>query len=101
MAEFYRVREAFAFTDHRGVPRVCSVGEILSSDDPDLRGREALCDKLSDFVSRAPASETASAAPGEVRARRPYKKAALKFQPAPVPPVDPAPAVVVEPESEL
>ena len=99
MAEFYRVREAFTFTSHTGVPRVCTVGEILDGSDPDLKGREQFCEKLSDFVKRTHATETASAAPGEVRAvKRLIKKAAPKPQPAPVP-VEPAP--VAEPESEL
>lgn len=102
MAEFYRVREPFWLTTKQGVPRVCTAGEILSSDDPDLKGREQFCDKLTDFIARTQAAvtETASAAPGEVRAVRRIGRP-RKHQPAPVPTPEPAPVVGDETESEL
>lgn len=92
MAEFYRVREPFALTSRNGVPRICVAGELLAADDPDLKGREQFCEPVASYVERV--SETASAAPGEVRAVSSVRHRRRKVveQPAPV---------VSIPESEL
>ncbi len=116
MADFYRVREAFA----TGI-RVCTAGEILSADDPVLKGREQFCEPVGEYVARvsAAATETASAAPGEVRSVRRGRRAHKSVQPVVQPavrrgrrahksvqpvvqpaPVD-APVVDAESESEL
>ncbi|KQH75590.1 hypothetical protein AO501_25270 [Mycobacterium gordonae] len=81
MADYFRVKEPFAYGN-----AVATAGEIWSSDNPNLKGREQFFEPLADAVTRtaARASETASAAPGEVRARKPLpKKAAPKIHTEP------------------
>lgn len=85
MAEFLRAKEPFSFTSRATkLPRVIPAGEILSSDDPDVKGKEHLFEPVADAVQRATAmrgkaTETASAAPGERRTTtRPPAKAAAK-----------------------
>lgn len=74
MSEYFRVKEAFAYGNAVATP-----GEIWSSDNPAYKGREQFFEPIEDAVTRTAsrATETASAAPGEVRARKsPAKKAA-------------------------
>jgi hypothetical protein len=82
MAQILRPREAFSFTGKTGVPRVLTPNDLVSSDDPDIQGRfEHLLEPVEVSVARTAALETATAAPGETRARRPVKKAAPKPEP--------------------
>jgi hypothetical protein len=67
MADIYRAREAFAFTGKNGVPRVITPGSLISADDPDYKGREHFFEPVEVAATRA--TETASASPGERRAR--------------------------------
>jgi hypothetical protein len=70
MTEVFRAKEPFSFTGHGGVPRIFTPhGEnsLISSDDPDYKGREHLFELAMASANRA--SETASAAPGERRSR--------------------------------
>lgn len=76
MPEYFRVKEAFAYGNAVATP-----GEVWASDNPAFKGREQFFEPLAEAVSRtaARATETASAAPGEVRARKaPAKKAPVK-----------------------
>jgi hypothetical protein len=66
----YAAKEAFTF-DQNGVPRFFSPGTLVSDDDPGYKGREHLFEPVE---VRAAATETATSAPGETRARRPFKK---------------------------
>lgn len=96
MAEFYRVREAFAVGN-----AVYTAGLILSDSNPVVKGREQFLEPIASYVSRIEsATETATSAPGEVRSVRRIGRP-RKHQPAPVPVPDPAPAVGVETESEF
>ncbi|OIN79761.1 hypothetical protein [Mycobacterium malmoense] len=67
MTEVFRATEPFAFTGHAGVPRIIRPGDLVSSDDPDFKGREHLFEPAVAAANRA--AETASAAPGERRIR--------------------------------
>lgn len=69
----WRVKEAFSF-DHQGVPVTMRVGDLLEDDDPRAAGREQFLEPAQEAAQRAagttPAAvETATAAPGERRAR--------------------------------
>ncbi len=78
MSDFYRVKEAFAYGNVVATP-----GEIWASDNPAFKGREQFFEPIADAAVRtaARATETASAAPGEVRVRKvPAKKVAPKLQ---------------------
>lgn len=67
MTEVYRATEPFAFTSVSGVPRVIRPGDLIADTDPDFKGREHLFEPAVAAANRA--TETASAAPGERRAR--------------------------------
>lgn len=67
MSDVFRAVEAFAFTSKSGVPRVITPGALISSDDPDYKGREHLFEPVALAANRA--METASAGPGERRVR--------------------------------
>lgn len=73
MADFYRATEAFAFVDDNGVPWPVTPGTIVAKSDRAYKGRESSFEPVEASVhqsSRAShAVETASAAPGERRAR--------------------------------
>lgn len=64
-----RCRESYAFDTPQGVSRVIRVGDLLDSDDPDVRGREHLFEavEVASARLRGTTSETATAAPGEAR----------------------------------
>lgn len=63
MAEYYRVKEPFAYGNN-----VATVGQIWADDNPAFKGREQFFEPIADAVSRVQgATETATAAPGEVR----------------------------------
>lgn len=62
MADYYRVKEAFAYGEHA----VATPGQIWSGDNPNLKGREHLFEPVEAAAAR---TETASAAPGETRSR--------------------------------
>lgn len=65
----YVAKEAFTF-DENGAPRVFAPGALISDDDPGFKGREHLFEPvIAAAARRAPASETASAGPDEVRVR--------------------------------
>lgn len=63
MAEYFRVKEAFAYGEHN----VATPGQIWSDDNPAYKGREHLFEAVE--VAAARSSETATAAPGENRSR--------------------------------
>lgn len=66
MAEYFRVKEAFAYGEHN----VATPGQIWSSDNPNLKGREHLFEPVEVAAARAVgATETATAGPGEARSR--------------------------------
>lgn len=69
MTEFYRAREAFSLTSKSGLPRVITPGTLISSDDPDYKGREHLFEPVEVSVAHSAAArtETTSAAPGQLR----------------------------------
>lgn len=70
-----RAKEPFSYIDGNGVPRVVSPGQLFDDSDPAVAKRGHLFETVE--VAAARATETASAAPGEVRARKsPAKKAA-------------------------
>ncbi|MGW6121500.1 hypothetical protein ACWFRF_20830 [Nocardia sp. NPDC055165] len=63
-----RAREAFSYTDKSGVPRVVRPGDLVDSDDPDVKGREHLFETVEVAANRAAgAVEQTTAAPGEKR----------------------------------
>jgi hypothetical protein len=72
-------REPFSFTSKDGMPRVFTPGQTIDTGDPDFKGREHLFEPAEDRTARdsdsrasrttARASETATAAPGEIRTR--------------------------------
>lgn len=69
----------------KGVPRHVSVGDLMSESDPGFKGRESLFEKVEVHVENAYArrhglTETASAAPNEVRTVTPPPSS----RPAPV-----------------
>ncbi len=65
----YAAKEAFTF-DQDGAPRVFTPGDLISDDDPGYKGRERLFEPVSVVAARrSGVTETASAAPGEVRHR--------------------------------
>lgn len=68
----YRCREAFSFTDTRGVPRVITAGTLVDSDDPNFTKRLRFFEPVEAAAARMAATETATAAPGELRARAPH-----------------------------
>lgn len=66
-----RAKEPFAYTDTAGVPRMVATGQLFAADDPCVRKRPGLFEPVEVAAARATtstASETATAAPGEVRA---------------------------------
>lgn len=68
----FRAREAFAYTDKQGVPRVIRPGDLVSSDDPNFKGKEHLFETVEVAAARAAGVETATvetttAEPGERR----------------------------------
>lgn len=68
MADVFRAREAFAYTDKQGVPRVVSPGFLISSDDPNYKGKEHLFEPVEAAAARsAGAVEEATAEPGVPR----------------------------------
>ena len=67
----YRCREAFTFTDAQGVPRVITAGVLVDSDNPDYAKRLQFFEPVEAAAARTTATETATAAPGEIRARVP------------------------------
>jgi hypothetical protein len=52
MAEIKRAIEAFAFTDHTGVPRVVTPGVLMSDEDPDYKGKESLFESVEVAAAR-------------------------------------------------
>lgn len=84
MTEVFRALEPFSFTSNSGIPRVVRAGDLVSSEDPDLKGREHLFEPAVAAANRA--AETASAGPGEKRVRT---KPTAPHQPAPEQPKQP------------
>ncbi|MCH9728387.1 MAG: hypothetical protein K0U84_01665 [Actinomycetia bacterium] len=71
-----RAKEPFAYTDTNGVPRTVRTGDLFNDNDPCVRKRPHLFETVEVAASRA--TETASAAPGEVRAARSTPRKAAK-----------------------
>lgn len=69
MANIFRAVEAFAFANKGGVPHSVAPGDLMSDEDPNYKGREHLFEPVEVATARQAATETASAAPGERRAR--------------------------------
>lgn len=90
----YRCREAFTFTDAQGVPRVITAGALVDSDNPDYAKRLQFFEPVEAAAARNTVTETATAAPGEIRTRG----RRIKHQPTPV---VTTPAQGDNPESEL
>lgn len=72
MAEVFRAREAFAYTDKQGVPRVVAPGHLMSSNDPNFKGKEHLFEPVEVAAAREAHTtdsnvETATAEPGARR----------------------------------
>lgn len=73
-----RVKEAHSF-DENGVPVTMKVGTLVEDDDPRVKGREQFYEAADAAAARTSVRatesvgsvETASAAPGEKRSRRP------------------------------
>jgi hypothetical protein len=96
MADYYRAREAFAIVDENGCPRPITPGTLVAGDDPAYKGRANFFEPVADSVARAThvRTETASAAPGELRhvfGSPPKRPAAKKTAPAPAPQPQPNP----------
>ena len=70
MAQVYRAREAFAFNDKQGVPRVVNAGALMSSNDPNFKGKEHLFEPVEFAAARASGVEDATAEPGALRSVR-------------------------------
>ncbi|AOE44287.1 head-to-tail connector protein [Gordonia phage Eyre] len=71
-----RAREAFAYTDTHGIPRVVRPGDLFNADDPSVVARANLFEPVEVAAYRAeqavgpnptPNIEAATAAPGEKR----------------------------------
>ncbi len=62
----WRVKEAYSF-DQGGVPVTVRTGTLLGEDDPRAVGRERYLERAEDAATRT-SVETATAAPGELRA---------------------------------
>lgn len=76
-----RAKEPFAYTDTNGVPRTVCTGDLFTDSDPCVKKRPHLFEAVEVAAARGAsrATETASAAPGEVRAARSApRKAAAK-----------------------
>lgn len=67
MSEVFRAIEPFSTAQRNGVSRTIRAGDLVSSEDPDFKGREHLFEPAINAANRA--LETASAAPGERRHR--------------------------------
>ncbi len=78
MADVYRAREAFAYTDKQGVPRVVTAGHLMSSNDPDFKGKEHLFEPVEVAAARVASVEQATAAPGEMRDLTPRSRGRRK-----------------------
>ena len=75
-----RAKEPFAYTDVTGVPRTVRTGDLFDSADPCVGKYPNLFETVEVAVARSvPAgTETASAAPGEVRSRRSTLRKSVK-----------------------
>ncbi len=89
MTAIYRAREAFAFTDKRGVPRVVNAGDLIAADDPSLKGKIHLFEQVELAAARASGVEEATAEPGsrrslstkgQTRHREPTEPPAIKAE---------------------
>ncbi|AMU39237.1 hypothetical protein A3N99_02805 [Mycobacteroides abscessus] len=87
-----RAKEAFAYTDHNGIPRVVRPGAIFTDDDPAVTKRAHLFEPIEAGIERRqPTVEDATAEPGAKRSVS--TKGAAKSAPAPAEPASaPAPA---------
>lgn len=94
MADVYRAREPFAYTDKQGVPRSVAAGDLMSSDNPDFKGKEKLFEPVETAAARsAGVVEEATAEPGALRSittsRRSRGSKAAKAEPEPAKPAEP------------
>lgn len=83
MVGIYRAKDAFAYTDDTGVPRVIRAGDLFHGNDPCVTKRPGLFEPAEAAATRA--VETASAAPGELRSvakKAPAKKTVTSQPPA-------------------
>lgn len=83
MAEIYRAREAFAYTDKDGAARIVTPGMLVSASDPGYKGREKLFEPVDVAVEKAEAriagkTEDTSAEPNAKRSVSTAHKASPK-----------------------
>lgn len=97
MSEIYRATEPFAYTDKQGVPRSVCVGDLMSGDDPNFKGKEGLYELVQVAAARASKTETTSAGPGESRSRS-KRLGRAKADPDPTPAEPEAPETPAETE---
>lgn len=94
MADVYRAREPFAYTDKKGVPRSVAAGDLMSDDDPNFKGKEKLFEPVGLAAARtAGMVEEATAEPGALRSitTRRSRTGSKAAKPAPEPePTKPA-----------
>lgn len=69
MSTIYRVREAFHYTDAKGVPQFAHTDLLVSGDDPIVAKWPQFVEPVEVAAARAAGTETADAAPGSVRTR--------------------------------
>lgn len=93
MAEYFHAVEPFSIRGRSGLPRTFLPAEVVSSDDPDFKGREQMFEPVSASVERGAmsrsgggrtsvtATETATSSPGERRVR----STTVDVKPGPVP----------------
>jgi hypothetical protein len=62
-----RAKEAFAYNDSAGVPRVVRPGDLFDASDPAVKKRGHLFETVEVNVERRATVEAATAAPGERR----------------------------------
>jgi hypothetical protein len=103
MADIYRVREAFHYTDAKGVPQFAHTDLLVSGDDPIVAKWPLFVEPVEVAVARAAGIEDASADPGSLRSvstKRRGRKVTTPETPAePEPPTEPeAPAAPAEKE---
>jgi hypothetical protein len=64
-----RAIEAFTYTDHKGVPQIIRVGDLLDESDPCVAKRRTLFESVGAAAARLSGVEAATAEPGEKRSR--------------------------------
>jgi hypothetical protein len=70
-----RAIEAFTYTDHKGVPQIIRVGDLLDESDPCVAKRRTLFESVGAAAARLSGVEAATAEPGEKRSRTRVQRA--------------------------